>query len=106
MSSNPYMIMFGITEILLSQIKDFDQIWWLSIVAAIMSFTYSGIGLALGIIQVAANGVFKGSLTGISIGAVTQTQKIWRTFQALGDIAFAYSYSVVLIEIQVILKYS
>jgi amino acid permease len=101
MSSNPYMIMFGVTEILLSQIKDFDQIWWLSIVAAIMSFTYSAIGLALGIIQVAANGVVKGSLTGISIGAVTQTQKIWRTFQALGDIAFAYSYSVVLIEIQV-----
>ncbi|KAF2563709.1 hypothetical protein F2Q70_00018951 [Brassica cretica] len=100
MSSNPYMIMFGVTEILLSQIKDFDQIWWLSIVAAIMSFTYSAIGLALGIIQVAANGVFKGSLTGISIGTVTQTQKIWRTFQALGDIAFAYSYSVVLIEIQ------
>ncbi|KAL0828585.1 hypothetical protein Bca101_052263 [Brassica carinata] len=94
MSSNPYMIMFGVTEILLSQIKDFDQIWWLSIVAAIMSFTYSAIGLALGIIQVAANGVFKGSLTGISIGTVTQTQKIWRTFQALGDIAFAYSYSV------------
>ncbi|KAL0691997.1 hypothetical protein Bca4012_059177 [Brassica carinata] len=93
MSSNPYMIMFGVTEILLSQIKDFDQIWWLSIVAAIMSFTYSAIGLALGIIQVAANGVFKGSLTGISIGTVTQTQKIWRTFQALGDIAFAYSYS-------------
>jgi hypothetical protein len=47
------MIMFGVTEILLSQIKDFDQIWWLSIVAAIMSFTYSAIGLALGIIQVA-----------------------------------------------------
>ncbi|CAN7100911.1 amino acid permease 4 [Brassica rapa] len=100
MSSNPYMIMFGVTEILLSTIKDFHQIWWLSTVAAIMSFTYSSIGLALGIIQVAANGVFKGSLTGISIGAVTQTQKIWRTFQALGDIAFAYSYSVVLIEIQ------
>ncbi|CAN8298820.1 unnamed protein product [Cochlearia groenlandica] len=100
MSSNSYMIIFGVTEILLSQVPDFDQIWWISIVAAIMSFTYSAIGLALGIVQVTANGVFKGSLTGISIGTVTQTQKIWRTFQALGDIAFAYSYSVVLIEIQ------
>lgn len=39
-------------------------------------------------------------MTGISIGAVTQTQKIWRSFQALGDIAFAYSYSIILIEIQ------
>ncbi|KAJ0097761.1 hypothetical protein Patl1_28022 [Pistacia atlantica] len=100
LSSNPYMILFGIMEIFLSQIPDFDQIWWLSIVAAVMSFTYSSIGLGLGITQVAANGVIKGSLTGISIGTVTQTQKIWRSFQALGDIAFAYSYSVILIEIQ------
>lgn len=53
MSSNPYMILFGVMEIFLSQIPDFDQIWWLSIVAAVMSFTYSAIGLALGIVQVA-----------------------------------------------------
>ncbi|PIN00607.1 Amino acid transporter [Handroanthus impetiginosus] len=100
MSSNPYMISFGVTQILFSQIPDFDQIWWLSIVAAVMSFTYSSIGLALGVAQVAANGTIKGSLTGISIGTVTQTQKIWRSFQALGDIAFAYSFSIILIEIQ------
>ncbi|KAK9671026.1 hypothetical protein RND81_12G001700 [Saponaria officinalis] len=99
-SANPYMIIFGIAEIIFSQIPDFDQIWWLSYVAAIMSFTYSSIGLGLGVAKVAANGKFKGSLTGISIGVVTQTDKIWRTFQALGDIAFAYSYSMILIEIQ------
>ncbi|GAV65745.1 Aa_trans domain-containing protein, partial [Cephalotus follicularis] len=99
-SSNPYMILFGIMEILLSQIPDFDQIWWLSIVAAVMSFTYSAIGLALGISKVAAAGTFKGGLTGVSIGTVSQTQKIWRSLQALGNIAFAYSYSVVLVEIQ------
>ncbi|MQM21670.1 hypothetical protein Taro_054714 [Colocasia esculenta] len=98
--SNTYMIVFGVVEILFSQIPDFDQIWWLSIVAAVMSFTYSSIGLGLGISEVVANRGFKGSLTGVSIGAVTQTQKIWRTFQALGDIAFAYSYSIILIEIQ------
>ncbi|KAJ7957059.1 Amino acid permease [Quillaja saponaria] len=105
MSSTPYMISFGITEIFLSQIRDFDQIWWLSIVAAVMSFTYSSIGLGLGVAKVAATGTFKGSLTGISIGStVTQTQKIWRSFQALGDIAFAYSYSAILIEIQDTIK--
>ncbi|XP_010270272.1 PREDICTED: amino acid permease 3 [Nelumbo nucifera] len=103
-SSNPYMIIFGVTEILFSQIPDFDQIWWLSIVAAVMSFTYSSIGLGLGIAKVAETGSFKGSLTGISIGAVTETQKIWRSFQALGDIAFAYSYSIILIEIQDTIK--
>jgi hypothetical protein len=50
-SSNPYMILFGAVQVLFSQIPDFDQIWWLSIVAAVMSFTYSSIGLSLGIAQ-------------------------------------------------------
>lgn len=53
------MIIFGVTEILLSQIPDFDQIWWISIVAAVMSFTYSAIGLALGIVQVAGENNYK-----------------------------------------------
>ena len=52
-SSNQYMIIFGATEIFLSQIPDFDQIWWLSTVAAVMSFTYSIVGLTLGIAKVA-----------------------------------------------------
>nr|XP_009390075.1 PREDICTED: amino acid permease 4-like isoform X2 [Musa acuminata subsp. malaccensis] len=103
-SSNPYMIMFGVAEIFLSQIPDFDQIWWLSIVAAVMSFTYSSIGLALGIVQVIGNKGFKGSLTGISIGVVSPTQKVWRSLQAFGDIAFAYSFSLILIEIQDTIK--
>ncbi|XP_072957312.1 amino acid permease 4-like [Typha angustifolia] len=110
MSSNMYMIIFGITEILFSQIPDFDQVWWLSIVAAVMSFTYSTVGLSLGIAKVADNGSFKGSLMGISIGIVTKQgtvtpmQKLWRSLQALGDIAFAYSYSIILIEIQDTIK--
>ncbi|AQK58820.1 Amino acid permease 3 [Zea mays] len=75
-SSNPYMILFGVAEVVFSQIPDFDQIWWLSIVAAVMSFTYATIGLVLGIMQTVANGGFQGSLTGISIGAgVTPTEK-------------------------------
>ncbi|KAF5176915.1 Amino acid permease [Thalictrum thalictroides] len=105
MSSNGYMITFGITEVLFSQIPDFDQVWWLSIVAAIMSFTYSTVGLSLGISKVAENGTFKGSLMGISIGTVTPTQKLWRSMQALGAIAFAYSYSIILIEIQDTLRF-
>lgn len=56
---------------------------------------------------IAENKKFGGSLMGVSIGAmtksgiVTPTQKIWRNLSALGDIAFAYSYSIILIEIQV-----
>ncbi|XP_071703512.1 amino acid permease 3-like [Rutidosis leptorrhynchoides] len=109
-SGTPYMMMFGVLEILFSQIPDFDQISWLSMVAAVMSFTYSSIGLGLGISKVVENRKVKGSLTGISIGAVTpsgtvtEIQKIWRSFQALGAIAFAYSYSLILIEIQDTIK--
>ncbi|GKC20626.1 amino acid permease 3-like protein [Tanacetum coccineum] len=103
-SGTPYMLMFGIVEILLSQIPDFDQITWLSMASAVMSFTYSSIGLGLGISKVVENGKIKGSLTGISIGKVTRTQKIWSSSQALGAIAFAYSYSFVLIEIQDTIK--
>ncbi|KAK1628278.1 hypothetical protein QYE76_002593 [Lolium multiflorum] len=100
-SSNPYMILFGLVQIVFSQIPDFDQIWWLSIVAAVMSFTYSGIGLSLGISQTISNGAIKGSLTGISVGVgITSMQKVWRSLQAFGDIAFAYSFSNILIEIQ------
>ncbi|KAK1371172.1 Amino acid transporter [Heracleum sosnowskyi] len=104
-SSTPYMLAFGVMEIFFSQIPDFDQISWLSIVAAVMSFTYSSIGLALGISKVVETGQIRGSLSGISIGTVIQTQKIWRSFQALGEIAFAYSYSLRLVEIQDTVKY-
>ncbi|KAL3729084.1 hypothetical protein ACJRO7_033653 [Eucalyptus globulus] len=90
--ANPYMIMFGITEILLSQIQDLDQIWWLSIVAAVMFVAYSLIGLGLGIAQVAEAVPFSTD--------ATETQKIWRCFQALGNIASAYSFYEILIETQ------
>jgi len=108
-NGNVYMIAFGIVQIIFSQIPDFDQLWWLSIVAAVMSFAYSAIGLGLGVSKVVENKEIKGSLTGVTVGTVTlsgtvtSSQKIWRTFQSLGNIAFAYSYSMILIEIQVFL---
>ncbi|CAI0458140.1 unnamed protein product [Linum tenue] len=37
---------------------------------------------------------------------VSEAQRLWRIFQAIGDIAFAYTYSTVLIEIQDTLKSS
>lgn len=75
-----------------------------------MSFSYSAIGLGLGVGKVAESGKVMGSMTGISIGTVVgvqtidETLKIWRSFQALGAIAFAYSYSLILIEIEDTIK--
>lgn len=46
------MLLFGVVQIVLSQTPDFHNIEWLSIFAAIMSFTYSFIGLGLGFAKV------------------------------------------------------
>ncbi|OMP06979.1 Amino acid transporter, transmembrane [Corchorus olitorius] len=93
-----YMLAFGAVQLLLSQIPDFHNIHWLSVLAAIMSFAYSFIGFALGIAKVIGNGYVKGSIRGIS--TYSSAEKVWLVSQALGDIAFAYPYSLILIEIQ------
>lgn len=46
------MLLFGVMQIVVSQIPDFHNMEWLSVVAAIMSFTYSFIGFGLGIAKV------------------------------------------------------
>ena len=52
-----------------------------------------------------AGGNPKTSLTGITVGPnLTGSEKIFHTFQALGNIAFAYGYSQILIEIQASLE--
>lgn len=43
------MVIFGAIELLFIQLPDMDRIWWLSVVAAIMSFVYATIGLGLSI---------------------------------------------------------
>ncbi|CAM6105926.1 unnamed protein product [Calypogeia fissa] len=107
-STTPYIAIYGAVQILLSQIPNFAEIWWLSYVAALMSFTYSFIVLGLGI----GKAVTKqsqddsGTLWGVGIGDPsligyeTEAQKIWNIFIALGNIAFAYGFSQILIEIQ------
>ncbi|XP_020202636.1 probable amino acid permease 7 isoform X2 [Cajanus cajan] len=93
-----YMILFGLVQIIMSFIPDLHNMAWLSVVAAIMSFTYSSIGLGLGIKTVLENGRIMGSLTGVPASNIVD--KLWLVFQAIGDIAFAYPYTVVLLEIQ------
>jgi len=46
-SYNPYMIGFGTLQIFLSQIPNFHELTWISTVAAITSFGYVFIAIAL-----------------------------------------------------------
>ncbi|KAJ0547937.1 putative amino acid transporter, transmembrane domain-containing protein [Helianthus annuus] len=97
-----YMLMFGMVQIIASQIPNIFHTKWLSIIASIMSFTYSFIGMGLGLAQVIAKGKVEGSISGIS--TTNPTQKVWLAAQALGDIAFSYTFSLILLEIQSTLK--
>ncbi|CAL2263082.1 unnamed protein product [Prunus armeniaca] len=97
-----YMLLFGLFQIVVSQIPDFHNMEWLSTIAAIMSFTYASIGLGLGFAKVIENGRIQGSLGGVPTSNFAD--KLWLAFQALGDIAFAYPYSIILLEIQDTLK--
>ncbi|KAL2247735.1 probable amino acid permease 7 isoform X1 [Sesamum indicum] len=93
-----YMLIFGLVQVFMSLIPDFHSMDWLSVVAAIMSFAYSSIGLGLGAAKVIGDGVVQGSIDGLS--ASSRTQKLWLVCQALGDIAFAYPYSMIVLNIQ------
>ncbi|MBA0782652.1 hypothetical protein Gotri_000502, partial [Gossypium trilobum] len=99
--NNKFMIIFGIIEIILSQIPNFHELSWLSAVAAVMSFGYSTIGLGLSIAKAVGGNQARTSLTGTTVGVdVTSWQKTWNCFEAIGDIAFAFAFSTVLVEIQ------
>jgi hypothetical protein len=43
------MLVFGAAQLFLSFIPDFHDMAWLSVVAAVMSFSYAFIGLGLGV---------------------------------------------------------
>ncbi|KAJ4977142.1 hypothetical protein NE237_002248 [Protea cynaroides] len=102
MSNYPFIITFACIQIVLSQIPNFHKLSWLSIFAAVMSFSYASIGVGLSMAKVAEKGHHvRTTLTGVTVGIdVSGAEKMWRTFQALGNIAFAYSFAAVLIEIQ------
>ncbi|EOA39339.1 hypothetical protein CARUB_v10012383mg [Capsella rubella] len=106
-SNYPYMASFGVVQIILSQIPNFHEISFLSIIAAVMSFSYASIGIGLAISSVASGNVGKTEVTGTVIGVdVTATEKVWKSFQAIGDMAFSYAFTTILIEIQDTLRSS
>ncbi|KAM0850192.1 hypothetical protein ACQ4PT_053223 [Festuca glaucescens] len=92
-----YMLVFGLAQAVLSLIPDFHNMAWLSVFAAVMSFSYSFIGFGLGAAKVVENGVIQGGISGIALAS--PAQKVWRVAQALGDIAYAYPYTLALLEI-------
>lgn len=47
-----YVLLFGVVQVVFSQIPDFHEMGWLSALAAVMSFSYSTIGFGLALAKV------------------------------------------------------
>ncbi|KAK6945952.1 Amino acid transporter, transmembrane domain [Dillenia turbinata] len=101
-SNNPFMIIFGSIQLILSQIPNFHKLSFLSNVAAIMSFSYSFIVIGLSMAKIADVGNHaQTSLGGVRVDIdVSSEEKVWNVLLSLGNIAFAYGFSSVLVEIQ------
>ncbi|GFP78740.1 amino acid permease 3 [Phtheirospermum japonicum] len=64
--------------------------------------SYFGYGIAYTITSAIKNGEIRGNFGGVSTSTVAQ--KVWLSSQAIGDIAFAFTYNIILLDIQDTLK--
>ncbi|KAJ6797289.1 putative amino acid permease 6 [Iris pallida] len=101
-SGSTLMLVFGFIQVVLSQLPSLENITWLSVVAVATSFGYSFIGLGLCVAKWVSHGEVKGTLSGSS--GASPDDRAWNALLALGNIAFAYTFADVLIEIQSTLK--
>ncbi|KAI3803942.1 hypothetical protein L1987_32108 [Smallanthus sonchifolius] len=101
-----YLLIFGCIQLVLSQLPNFHKLSFLSIIAAIMSFVYSTIGMGLSIAKIAGGGHPKTSIGMPPREDMSSKDKLWNIFCAIGDIAFAYGFTSILFEIQDTLKSS
>ncbi|KAL6658814.1 hypothetical protein ACP70R_002854 [Stipagrostis hirtigluma subsp. patula] len=91
----PYFIMiFASAQFLLSQLPNFHSISAVSLVAAVMSLSYSTIAWSASV----AKG--RSSAVDYDLRAETAPGKVFGFFGALGDVAFAYAGHNVVLEIQ------
>lgn len=89
-------LLFGAVELVLSQVRNLEEAWWVSATGVAMSFIYSIIAFVCAAVQAASTGG-QGTVGGIAAGS---TDKAMGVLNALGIIAFGFSGGQVLLEIQ------
>lgn len=89
-----FIMIFASVHFVLSHLPNFNSISWVSLVAAIMSLSYSTIAWSAS--------VDKGVQPNVDYGykAKSTAGKVFNFFSALGDVAFAYAGHNVVLEIQ------
>lgn len=102
----PWIVVFGIVQLFLSQVPDFHSLWWVSLLGGVMSIGYCTIA-AGGSIAVALDDGVDNSMTnstdtdGVhtdSSGSTADT--VFGIMNALGSVAFTFGGQAVVPEIQ------
>ena len=101
-------LMFGAVQLLLGQIKNLEEGWWLSTMGTVSSLIYSCLALGLSLSQVSNR---LGSIGGIPVGmkvgtesgegdtVVSPADKAFGVLSSLGSLAYAFSFALILIEV-------
>eukprot|EP00887_Chlorella_sp_A99_P001284 scaffold14.g1284.t1 len=77
-----------------AQLPSLESVWWVSGLGTLSSLMYSGITLILGLVYAGNRG---GTVAGIVASPAT---KAWGCLNAIGNIAFAFSFAQILLEIE------
>ncbi|KAL3150737.1 hypothetical protein ABBQ32_000519 [Trebouxia sp. C0010 RCD-2024] len=90
-----WIILFGGIQLLLSQVKDFHSLWWVSLLGAAMSVMYSMIAFVASAVK-GHNGVSFDKRSGSAV------DRTFGTFNSFGTIMFAFGGQIVMPEIQLL----
>ncbi|KAL4442421.1 hypothetical protein ABPG77_005005 [Micractinium sp. CCAP 211/92] len=91
-----WIVAFGVTQLLLSQVPDFHSLWWVSLLGALMSCGYCGIAVVMSIITAKNNP----QPPNTSLDGLSRADLVFGVFNALGGVAFTFGGQAVLPEIQ------
>ena len=91
-------LVFGGVELLLSQVRNLEEAWWVSVIGTLGSLIYAFVAMILSLVHA---GNREGSVGGRQS---TPANKAFNIMNALGAIGFAYNFSLILPEIQDTLK--
>jgi amino acid permease len=92
----PWIIIFGFTQLLLSQVPDFHSLWWISLLGAAMSVGYCSIAAAAS----TATGIENTEPPPMTRPNESKADHFFGVLNALGGIAFTFGGQAVLPEIQ------
>lgn len=93
-----FTLIFGAAEVFISQVRNLEEAWWVSALGSVTSIMYSTIAL---VISLAHSGNHEGTVGGIT---ASTSGKAFGVLDALGSIAFAYSFSLILLEVEASIK--